>query len=94
MTYESFEAMLGDDYVDIRFYRETNWNRDKDYGADADGNRGVDTGWYVEEDIPSFVRVYGEDKQPVSLGEIEAKAVDALIDTYMRENEPEIDDEY
>tara|TARA_R110000764_G_scaffold42572_3_gene95890 strand:- start:404 stop:781 length:378 start_codon:yes stop_codon:yes gene_type:complete len=69
--------------------RDTTWVRDASYGADADGNRGEDTGWQIEEDLISDVQILDlETGAVVPLASVEPRVAELIAD-YLRVTPPD-----
>jgi hypothetical protein len=81
----------GDREAEVTFTRVVEFDYDSRYGADADGNRGVPR-WSFDEDPPENVKVSIEGSEAVSLSqlsEIDRGAIEAGLDDYISEDEPE-----
>lgn len=87
----SVEMTLDGRGVEVTWVRVTQWDYDANYGADADGNRGVPM-WDYSDDEPE--RVVIEDytagtKTPIeALPKAQQALVDAAIDAAQRETDP------
>jgi hypothetical protein len=79
-----FDTMVGGEHVTIAFTRTTKMALEN-YGADADGNRGV-LMWMVDSDEASDIRVTNENGEEI---EPNSEEVDAAIEVYMENHEAE-----
>lgn len=94
----SFDATVGGKDVTITFDRHTTWGRDAHYGADADGNRGIDV-IMLDDDFAQNVRVDigdGTDRL-VGSSTLVTKALETeildLVDLYLASHDPEAVDD-
>jgi len=92
-----FDAPLNGRDVLIRFTRTLAWSWEH-YGADADGNRGMQMLTLDEDDYADVhVQRYDDwDAQSTALAELPAAQQDAvrtLVETWMQEHEPEAEEE-
>jgi hypothetical protein len=75
------------DGIDVEFERMTIWSHDPNYGADADGNRGVPCD-FLDEDYADDVTVLGI---PIELYPIPfRKLVMREINAWLEDNEPDM----
>jgi hypothetical protein len=94
---ESFDATVLDQLVNIEFNRVIEWHREN-YGADADGNRGVMT-TFIDNDYATDICIthwYDKEgaaqRQIVRFADLEPEmqgAVRQVIDEYLAKNDPE-----
>jgi hypothetical protein len=77
--------------VTIQFTRVVEWMYDPSYGADADGNRGMAT-WMYDEEEPEDIVVVDEDGNETPIAQLSAeraKEVTAVIDKFLQATTPE-----
>ena len=94
---EAFDAELDGQDVCVEFDRVTKWSTDPNYGADADGNRGISV-TEIDEDYAEniFVLTFeqGADgtkeiSTPLSaLTSLQALEVQRLVDEHLEQHEP------
>lgn len=91
-----FDATIGGIDVCIEFDRVTSFDTDPNYGADADGNRGMSMTSIDEDAAENIVVSWDDDKDtydnvPVAdLPEARRTDVQALVDAYLEKNDPEV----
>lgn len=80
------------DWIMVSFTRKTAWDHDSDYGADADGHRGMPAD-FVEDDFYEDVMVQNEEDGPwASLADLPAETkamIEKALDQWLKENDPE-----
>lgn len=77
---------------EVMFHRETSSYVDHNYGADADGNRGV-SATFIDSDTVSDIRVKVADKYVsiLEIGDTERIQIEEAINAWMEVNDAEID---
>ena len=87
------------DLIEVSFDREVSWSVDKNYGADADGNRGIEMSFLDDDDFDAKSITLSDDNYderpatPEELPEIQ-QAILAYMQTHdPNENELYIDEE-
>lgn len=77
---------------EVVFHRETSWCFDKNYGADADGNRGISQ-TFIDSDEVSDIRVKVGEKyvSVLEIGDTERIEIEEAINKWMEENDAELD---
>lgn len=81
------EVEIGDEVYKVSFIRETTFSYDSDYGADADGRRGVGT-WFVDDDDAK--EVFVNDKKLSEYDEAFQKEINSAIQSWMDENNADV----
>jgi hypothetical protein len=80
------DIYLGDTCHDVTFNRVTTIEVDKNYGADADGNRGEYREW-VGDDYPEHVKVDGQPLKDFT--EDLQNKIEEELEAWLRDNEVE-----
>ena len=76
---------IGDDYYDVTFNRVTTYHTEN-YGADADGNRGVLT-TFIDDDYAEDI--FANDKPIEDLAPDLRKKIEEALERWIDKNEPE-----
>lgn len=79
------ELEIDGEFYEVTFERETTFSIDSDYGADADGRRGVRME-FVEDDNESDVMIAGKPLEEYP--QVFQQKADAAIHKWMDENIP------
>jgi len=89
-----FDTVVLGTEVCIEFTRVTEGHREN-YGADADGNRGMMVGMIDSDDAEDIVVTMpsGTERPFETLPDAAQRAVRREVDRYLEENEPEAEDE-
>ena len=94
---ENVELLVGDDYYEASFTRVTRISHDPDYGADADGRRGmpmdfIDEDYYEDVFVSKYIEAEDKMTEAVALGtlpEAERQAVEAALEAYLDAHDAE-----
>lgn len=89
------EGAENETLYEVTFNRKTEWSHDHNYGADADGHRGVPMD-FIDEDYAEDIEVRKDgDKDFVALATLPKELQEQLqkqIDNWLERNEPEYEE--